>query len=141
MTTPESSRPWQEALGELYRRAATDADFRQLLMQDPAKAFAAVGNFALPTEVRLRFIEKPEEIVFILPPLTSGDGSISEDELDMVAGGTGIGNPPPFSPGVPALRVHLMATAGACQVPAPALPTPRRACRPWSRLAAPPPGY
>ena len=48
----------------------------------------------MPADIRLRFVEKPEEIVFILPPLANADGSISEDELDMVAGGTGVTGAP-----------------------------------------------
>lgn len=91
MTASESPRPWQEALGEIYRRAGTDADFRQLCIDNPGAAFAAVGNYVLPADVRLRFIEKPEEIVFVLPPLTATDGSISEEDLDLVAGGIDVG--------------------------------------------------
>lgn len=87
MNPSETPRPWQEALGEIYRRSAVDADFRRLCTTDTKSAFQAVGNFDLPADVKLRFIEKPEEILFILPPLAA-DGSMSADELDMVAGGT-----------------------------------------------------
>lgn len=81
----EAKHPWQAALPMLHQRASTDAEFRALCMKDARAAIQQLGDFDMPAEVKVRFVEKVDELVLPLPPLRSGE--LGLDELDAVAGG------------------------------------------------------
>lgn len=84
MTTPQK-HPWQAALPILYHRSATDADFRALCLKDARAAIQQLGDFDVPSDVKLRFVEKVDELVLPLPPVATD--ALALEELDAVAGG------------------------------------------------------
>ena len=84
------------ALDAVLKRAAVDSDFRRWLLDDPRRALAAaIGD--VPKDLRVKFIEKPDDLdaLIVLPDreLTSGEcgesGELEASELDAVAGGEG----------------------------------------------------
>ena len=75
---------WQATLKALYQRAATDAEFRQLCLADAAAAIREVSGLDLPAGAKVRFVERLEEQVYVLP---SGDEELSDDDLERAAGG------------------------------------------------------
>lgn len=84
--------------GDLLQRitslATHDRDFRRMLLDDPGAAVQAAFGVAIPSGVRLQFMERPPEadavIVLDTPEeQTPADGSLSEADLDAVAGGRG----------------------------------------------------
>ena len=78
---------FRHALKELYKRAATDPDFRQLALQDPAAAFQEV-NYTI-RDWSIQFVEPKEGVddVLQLPPAIEVTPELSEEELEAVAGG------------------------------------------------------
>jgi hypothetical protein len=77
---------------EILKRSATDAGFRTRLLSDPRRALEeAIGVplSTLPRAVNLKFIEKEAGVdaVFVLPDFVHADGSLSDAELEAVAGG------------------------------------------------------
>lgn len=81
----DSKHPWQASLPALYHRAAHDAEFRSLCLRDARAAIQQLGDFEISVDLKLRFVEKVDELVIPLPPL-AGD-HLNLDELDAVAGG------------------------------------------------------
>jgi hypothetical protein len=79
-------------VSQIFERAMTDADFRKLALTDPNKAITAVGGDALPSNVRLQFIDNSGEtktIPYVLPDPIPVD-ELSEADLAHVAGGATI---------------------------------------------------
>lgn len=75
------------AIKEVYKRAATDAEYREQLKEDPAAAFDAVGlNLG---DWNVKFVEPTEEYddVMQLPGLIEESADLSVEELEAVAGG------------------------------------------------------
>lgn len=81
----EQKHPWQVALPELYRRAAHDPEFRALCKRDAREALLSLGHVDVPADLKVRFVEKVDELVIPLPPPTNGQ--LDLDDLDAVAGG------------------------------------------------------
>ena len=77
----------QDALNQLRQKAATDKEFRALVLAKPADAVAQIGSKPLPEGVSVKFIESDPDAdrTFVLPQF-QGEG-LSEEELDKVAGG------------------------------------------------------
>jgi hypothetical protein len=81
----------QDAVREITRRAATDADFRAKAMSDPAAAVAEVTGKNLPEGFKLRFIDRAgADMIVPLPPVVADD-ELSDEELEEVAGGSRCG--------------------------------------------------
>lgn len=78
---------FRESLKELYKRAATDPDFRQRALHDSAAAFAEVGYTM--RSWKIEFVEAKEGIddVLQLPPAIEVTPELTEEELEAVAGG------------------------------------------------------
>lgn len=76
---------------EIVRRSATDPAFRSQLISDPASAVQEALGESLPPTVRLKFIEKPADCdaLIVLPEFAAGSASLSDAELEAVAGGDG----------------------------------------------------
>ena len=81
---------WPETLHKIYLRAAQDVAFRQRCLADAAGAIRETGGGDLPAGTRVRFVEKADETVLVLPPLT-GTGELGDHELRDVAGGAPAG--------------------------------------------------
>ena len=80
-----SPRELSEAIKAVYRKAATDAAFRQRCLDHPHAAMKEATGLEIPDELKIRFAETPDERVFVLPPL--GASELSEGELEEIAGG------------------------------------------------------
>lgn len=85
----------ERALKAVLKRATTDRTFRQQLLEDPRGAIEREFGIRIPPEYRLRFIERDPDVdaLVVLPdfrPMSddNGDGELSDDELDHVAGGS-----------------------------------------------------
>ncbi|HVY69659.1 MAG TPA: NHLP leader peptide family natural product precursor [Verrucomicrobiae bacterium] len=82
---------WQETLRAIFRRAATDEAFRQRCLSDPSGVVRDITGVEPPPGIKFRFVEKPVETLFILPPFRASDGDLSDGDLGDVAGGAGGG--------------------------------------------------
>ena len=82
------TRP-QEIVDAALTRSAIDADFRNLLLTDPRAAAAQVTTAPVPSNIKIAFIEKPEniDVLYVLPDFIPGADELSEEELEAVAGG------------------------------------------------------
>ncbi|HVY69658.1 MAG TPA: hypothetical protein VHH73_06990 [Verrucomicrobiae bacterium] len=85
---------WQETLHKIYRLAAVDQAFRQRCLKDAIGVVREVSGMEVPPGLHLRFVEKIEENVFVLPPLCEDGGNLGETDLAKVAGGL-VPPPPP----------------------------------------------
>lgn len=82
MTDRWTTEAWEDAIRAVFRRALTDAPFRELALQNPAEAFVqATGH---PPPVKLKFVNALEEHVMVLPKLVQTDGSLSEIDLSRI---------------------------------------------------------
>jgi hypothetical protein len=77
---------------EILKRSATDAPFRARLLNDaPGAIEEAIGVplSSLQRAITLKFIEKEAGVdaVFVLPDFVDAGGSLSDAELEAVAGG------------------------------------------------------
>ena len=76
---------FQKAYGKVVAKAWSDEDFKAKLLADPMTVLKENG-LAIPEDVEFRVVENTEEIVhLILPPEPAGQ--LSEEELEVVAGG------------------------------------------------------
>lgn len=83
--TPEYEKAQQE-LQQMLVRSATDMDFRQKLLTNPADAFAEYGQ-TIPEGLDLKFIENQHDATVVLPDAVDPEAELSEEELEAVAGG------------------------------------------------------
>jgi hypothetical protein len=87
-TTPEQ---WQAVLKKVYERAATDDAFRARCLSDAKGAIKEIGGEELPANTNVRFVERLEEILLVLPPKRATGGALNDEELEQVAGGAAAG--------------------------------------------------
>jgi hypothetical protein len=87
MSTAWTKEKYDETLKQLYKKAATDEAFRKRCLKDAAGAIKEISGLDLPAGAKVRFVEKLEEQVFVLP--NSAASELSEEELATVAGGGG----------------------------------------------------
>ena len=79
----------ERVLEEVRKRARTDAKYRELALRDPSAAVAQVSREPVPANFKLRFVDNAgAHLTAVLPDLASDD-AMSEDELELVAGGMG----------------------------------------------------
>lgn len=71
----------------VLRRSATDLDFRQQLLADPTAALTEVLGRAPSHPVNLVFVENHADVTLVLPDPIDHAAELSEEELEMVAGG------------------------------------------------------
>ena len=77
---------------QIISRSATDKDFRDRLLADPNGAIEEVIGVpvsSLPRPVNVRFVEKDAglDALVVLPDFIDAEGSLSDAELEAVAGG------------------------------------------------------
>ncbi len=75
---------------QIIQRAWQDAQFRQLLQEDPRKAIGEVLGFELPPHLKIHVLEEKEDTFYlVIPPNpnVSEEVPLSAEELDLVAGG------------------------------------------------------
>jgi hypothetical protein len=85
-------RELQAALQKVFQRAATDDQFRQKCLTDPIATVREASGFTPPPGFRFRFVEKPVEALFLLPPLQGAAGELNDQALDGAAGGVTVTN-------------------------------------------------
>lgn len=79
----------QAALRDILRRAAADAEFRELCLKSPAEAVKEATGRDLPEDFQLRLVEnKGADLTLVLPdPVSSTE--LADSDLEGVAGGAG----------------------------------------------------
>ena len=88
---PEEAAAAQETYQALLSRSATDLDFRQRLLADPAATVAEFTGREVPDTFNVSFIENRADATVVLPDYVDPSVELSEDELEAVAGGTEVG--------------------------------------------------
>ena len=76
----------------LIERSLQDDAFRQRLLADPKAAVEEELGIQLPAEVQIRVVEETADTIYLVLPSASAvgeGGSLSDRELDAVAGGFG----------------------------------------------------
>jgi hypothetical protein len=86
---------WQKGLAEIHARAARDPKFRQRCLDDAHGVIREVCGQEPPAEgPRVRFAERMDEQIVLLPPADRRSGELSERELGQVVAGV-LANPQP----------------------------------------------
>ena len=85
---PEEAAAAQETYQALLSRSATDLDFRQRLLADPAATVAEFTGREVPDTFNVSFIENRADATVVLPDYVDPSVELSEDELEAVAGGS-----------------------------------------------------
>ena len=75
---------------KLIDRAATDAEFRALLLSDPRAAIKAELNIDLPAAISLTVHEESSEHLHLVLPTENAD-ELSDAQLEMAGGFGGVG--------------------------------------------------
>lgn len=70
-------RPYYKSL--LEARALGDPGFREILLRDPATAFAMVAGFELPQGLELHVLEESEQRMFMVLPPSAPD--LKEEDI------------------------------------------------------------
>ena len=79
-----------EILAVVRERAESDAAFRALLLADPAAAMSDVLGMPVPDTVLISVHEEsPTDIHLVIPTVST----LSDEDLDLVAGGVDWGKP------------------------------------------------
>ena len=89
--------PWTEAeanktVNEVLKRAATDGEYRKLLLSNPPAAIAKVDPTPLPPGFKIKAFDNNGANATIVLPDMVGTGELSDAELEQVAGGGGSAN-------------------------------------------------
>lgn len=77
----------QSALAEVAKKSATDPDFRVLALRDASAAIAKVSSSPLPADLSFKFVDNSGSLKTIVLPDPVETDSLSELELEEVAGG------------------------------------------------------
>ena len=84
---PEEAKQAHETVQAMLARSATDWDFRQKLLNDPAAAVSEFTGNDVPESFNVTFIENKADATIVLPDYVDPEGELSEEELEAVAGG------------------------------------------------------
>lgn len=84
MTENWTTERWETAIRAVFRRALTDATFRELARRDPRQAFAEANGVAAPENVAFRFTEALSEHVYVLPKIVQPFGELSEIDVSRI---------------------------------------------------------
>ena len=90
---PDQMQQTTEKMQQILVRSATDRAFRQKLLTDPR---AAIAEFAgkpvseVPASLDLVFVENKAGVTIVLPDPIDRATELSDQELQAVAGGTGL---------------------------------------------------
>jgi Nitrile hydratase, alpha chain len=79
----------------LVQRSLEDEDFRQRLLDDPKAAVEQELETQLPEGAEVRVVEESADTIYLVLPSASAvgeGGELSDEELEVVAGGAGSGS-------------------------------------------------
>lgn len=77
-----------EAAKIVMARAATDADFRNRAIANPAEALKEATGKDLPANFKLRMVSNEgADLTLVLPDLQADTEELSDSDLEQVAGG------------------------------------------------------
>ena len=90
MNLLDASAEQRQHFETIFKRAASDTKFRSRLLNQPKKAFQESTGVTLPDTYSIQFIETPKGVdaLIALPELIDEEVSLTEDELEAVAGGS-----------------------------------------------------
>jgi len=78
----------QAAIAAVAQRATKDQAFREKALKEPVVALNEEGKLDLPLNSPIRFVDKFEKLVIVLPPFGSDPNEITDEEmLGSVSGG------------------------------------------------------
>ena len=77
---------------EIQKRAVCDPDFKEKLLENPNVVIEHVSGESLPADYTFNIIENNQSFVasLALPPVISG--TLSDEDLECIAGGTTCGD-------------------------------------------------
>ncbi|KPD07729.1 hypothetical protein AM501_13950 [Aneurinibacillus migulanus] len=77
-----------KALEMIKQKAATDAEFRVLCLNNPKEAVKRATGMEVPEDFKLRVIDNAgAHLTVVLPDLQGEEGELDETELAQVSGG------------------------------------------------------
>ena len=81
------------AIREVLKRSVADPDFRKLAEKDGAAAISKASGKSLPAGTTVSFVSNSGKVAksVVLPDPVSDADSLSEEELEQVAGGMACG--------------------------------------------------
>ena len=79
----------QAAIRETIKRAVVDPSFREYALRDGNGAIAKASKKSLPSGINVQFVDNTGKSTktVVLPDTAAHSGSLSEHELEQVAGG------------------------------------------------------
>jgi hypothetical protein len=81
-------------VAKVFEKAWADPKFKAKLLKNPAEAIKEATGAQIPKKISLSIHENGKDTVhFVLPYVPAKSGELSDDDLEMVAGGKGGGNP------------------------------------------------
>lgn len=87
MNNPDIDQ-WKAALKDIFHKSTTDATYRALALRDPIAAIREAG-VEIPTGARIRFVEKLDEEIIVLPAFGLHPDILTDNDLAQVSGGGG----------------------------------------------------
>lgn len=82
----------RSGLDLVMARAATDREFRRLLLVDPRRAIRNAFGVEPPLGLRLRFVEKDADVdLMLVLPDAIDDGEVTAEDLAAISGGASWG--------------------------------------------------
>jgi hypothetical protein len=95
--TEQRKTDLRDAQQNLIRKSMEDEQFRQELLADPKTALERELGSPLPVNVEVVVLEnEADKVHLVLPPRTLAGRELSEEELDVLAGGGGVPGGPPL---------------------------------------------
>lgn len=76
----------KELKEQIIKKAQSDKDFKEVLVNDPKEAIRRLG-VQLPAEIEVKVVEESPEVVYLVLPVEPG--GLTDDQLGDVAGGAG----------------------------------------------------
>ena len=87
----KESNNFEKIRAKTIVRAWKDPRFKEKLLKNPRAAFKEMG-LDLPANFQIKVVEdKPQAFTFVLPPAIAQAAALSDQELERLAGGLGLG--------------------------------------------------
>jgi hypothetical protein len=88
MSEAENLGSRQEFERRVFELAATDADFRRALLDNPRQALSEKLQLELPGEVELKVLQETPTTFYLVLPVSPAE--MSESDLEKISGGAKI---------------------------------------------------